>query len=54
MGLLLDESVAMNIAIPAMEVKQQFLRHPELGAFAWVDRAAVRAHGEGAEDYGAI
>jgi simple sugar transport system ATP-binding protein len=43
-GLLLDESVEMNIAIPAMEVKQRYLRAPKLGPLAWVDRRAVRRH----------
>lgn len=43
-GLLLDESVEMNIAIPAIEVRREFLRGTALGPLAWVDRRAVRAH----------
>jgi simple sugar transport system ATP-binding protein len=45
-GLLLDESVEMNIAIPAMEVKRRYLKAPKLGPLAWVDRKAVRRHAE--------
>jgi simple sugar transport system ATP-binding protein len=47
-GLLLDEPLAMNIAIPAMEVRGRFLRAPRLRALALVDRAAVHAHATGA------
>ena len=46
MGLLLDESVEMNIAIPAMEVKGRFLRWVKLGPLAWIDQGAVRSHGD--------
>ncbi len=47
-GLLLDEPIEMNIAIPAMEVSGQFLKtlHPRLQQFALVDRGAVRRHAE--------
>jgi simple sugar transport system ATP-binding protein len=52
-GLLLDEPLAMNIAVPAMEVRGRFLRPRRplprgLRSLAFVDRAAVRAHAEGA------
>ncbi len=43
-GLLLDESVEMNIAIPAIEIHGRFLRAPFLGPFAPVDRGGVRRH----------
>ena len=43
-GLLLDESLEMNIAIPAIEVRRRFLRAPGLGPLAWIDRRAVRGH----------
>ena len=43
-GLLLDEPIEMNIAIPAIETRRRFLRHRRLGPFAWVDRAEVREH----------
>jgi simple sugar transport system ATP-binding protein len=43
-GLLLDESLEMNIAVPAIEVRRQFLSAAFLGPFARVDRAAVRRH----------
>ena len=41
-GLLLDESLEMNIAIPAIEVRRKFLRGLGLGPLAWIDRHAVR------------
>jgi len=52
-GLLLDEPLAMNIAIPAMEVRGRFLRPRRplprgLRSLALVDRAAVREHAMGA------
>jgi simple sugar transport system ATP-binding protein len=40
-GLLLDESIADNIATPAIEVKGRFLRARVLGMLALVDRIAV-------------
>ncbi|MFQ5503840.1 MAG: sugar ABC transporter ATP-binding protein [Planctomycetota bacterium] len=43
-GLLLDESLEMNIAIPSIEVRGRFLRAGFLGPLALVDRRAVRAH----------
>jgi len=43
-GLLLDESVEMNIAVPAIQVRRQFLKALFLGPFALVDQAAVRDH----------
>jgi simple sugar transport system ATP-binding protein len=43
-GLLLDESIEMNIAIPAIEIQGQFLRATFLGPFASVDQGAVRSH----------
>ena len=46
-GLILDESVEMNIAIPAIEVRSKFLKGPREGwlkSFGWVDRRAAREH----------
>jgi len=43
-GLLLDQSIEDNVAVPAIEVKGKFLRAPALGPLAWVDTGAVRAH----------
>lgn len=45
-GLLLDDSVEMNIAIPAIEVKRRYLTAARLGPLAWIDRRAVRKHAE--------
>jgi len=42
-GLLLDEALDLNIAIPAMEVRRDFLVARWLGPLARLDRAAVRA-----------
>ena len=43
-GLLLDESIEMNIAVPAMEVAGRFLRARFLGPLAMIDRKASRSH----------
>ena len=47
-GLLLDEPIEMNIAVPAMEVKGRFLKSvlPMFPSLSLVDRAAVRSHAE--------
>ncbi|MCA8959605.1 MAG: sugar ABC transporter ATP-binding protein [Planctomycetes bacterium] len=48
-GLILDESIEQNIAIPGIEVLAKFVRGPRQGFgswLAWLDRAAVRAHAE--------
>ncbi len=48
-GLILDESIEMNIAIPAVEVKSKFLRGPRSGwlkSFGWFDGTAARRHAE--------
>jgi len=47
-GLLLDESVEMNIAIPAIEVLGRFLFARLLGPFAPVNGRAVRTHANSA------
>ncbi len=42
-GLLLDEPLDVNVALPSVEVRHAFLRARWLGPLAWVDRRAVRA-----------
>jgi simple sugar transport system ATP-binding protein len=41
-GLLLDEPLDMNIAMPAIQVRRRYLRARFLGPLALVDRRAVR------------
>jgi simple sugar transport system ATP-binding protein len=43
-GLLLDESLETNIAVPAIELHGRFLRWRFLGPLALLDRKTVRAH----------
>ena len=45
-GLLLGESIEMNIAIPSMVICGSFLKGKALGPLAWVDRKAVRSNAE--------
>ncbi|MCA9729619.1 MAG: sugar ABC transporter ATP-binding protein [Candidatus Eisenbacteria bacterium] len=44
-GLLLDQSIDLNIAATAIQVQRRFLRG--LGPLSWYDRAAARAHATG-------
>nr|WP_294144055.1 sugar ABC transporter ATP-binding protein [uncultured Clostridium sp.] len=43
-GLLLDESIEMNIVITAIEITNQFLR--KVGPFSFKDPSAIRKHAE--------
>lgn len=43
-GLLLDESVELNICSAAISARQRFLRFSALGPLAMRNRAAIRAH----------
>ncbi len=40
-GLLLDESLEWNVAFPAMQIQNKFLKRP-LGLFTWRDKKAIR------------
>ena len=41
MGLLLDESLEWNVAFPAMQIQNKFLK--KIGIFTWRDEKAIRA-----------
>ncbi|MGE5554138.1 MAG: sugar ABC transporter ATP-binding protein [Betaproteobacteria bacterium] len=43
-GLLLDESIELNIALTAMQAQNKFLRPGPLAALRLADRKAIRAH----------
>jgi simple sugar transport system ATP-binding protein len=43
-GLLLDEPIEMNIAMPAIEVRGRFLAARKLGPLAWIHRGEVRQY----------
>ena len=44
-GLLLDESLAWNIAFPAMQIQNRFLK--KIGPIRWRDETAIRETAEG-------